>query len=244
MFNNLKTDDSVEQPTDNVGGGSRTLESGLYDFVIDLAYVDFSKGGAMSLNLHLTNSNNQSLRSQLWMTSGTAKGQKNYYEGKDGKKKYLPGFIIANDLCLLTIGQEISEIEPEEKTVKLYNFDLKKEAPTKVQVVTELLGQQVTVGVHKILVDKNVKDTNGNYVASGEYREINEVVKVFRADDKFTVLEIKAEADEATVFEKWADNNTGKVIDKRDKEALAAQGGNDKTSSKASTGGNKSLFNR
>lgn len=211
FLSDLKTDDSIEAEQDSLGGGSRILESGIYDFTVSLAYLDYSQGGAKSLNVTLTNAAKQTVREQLWMTSGKAKGQKNYYEDKNGKKKYLPGFITANHLSLITTGEEISELEPEEKTINLYNFDMKKEVPTKKQVITEMLGKEVTVAVLKKIVDKNVKDADGNYVPSGETREINEIDKVFTPDTHLTVVEIRAENEEPKFYNDWAEKNTGKT---------------------------------
>jgi hypothetical protein len=56
--------------------------------------------GAMALNIRAKTEDGKEIRQQLRMTSGTAKGCKNYYEDKNGEKKYLPGFLMANALSL------------------------------------------------------------------------------------------------------------------------------------------------
>lgn len=219
MFDNLKSDDSIQQEKDTLGGGG-VLDSGLYDLDIDHAYVSKSTGGAMALNIKLSNKQGQRVSAQLWMTSGTAKGCKNYYEGKDGQKSYLPGFLLANALCLLTVGKEISQLVPEEKVIPIYNYDEKKELPTKVNAVVDLFGKSITAGVLKELVDKN-KDTgtvDGNgkkvYAASGETREQNEIDKFFRAKDGMTVAEIRGGATAPEFKTAWAEKNTGVVRNK------------------------------
>ena len=213
LLANLKTDSSIQEDKDVLGGGG-ILESNAYDLVVDLAYLDTSKGGAISFNLVLKGSNGESLKQTLWMTSGTAKGTKNYYEDSQGNKKYLPGFLQANNLCLLAVGKEISELEPEDKTIKLYDYEAKKEVPTSKQVLTELLNEPITVGVIKQTVDKNAKDSAGNYVPTGETREENEIDKMFRTSDKMTVAEIKAQADSSEFYEKWVEKNKGKTRNK------------------------------
>ena len=90
------------------------------------------------------------------MASGTAKGCKNYYE-KDGQKNYLPGYLLAESLALLTVGKSISGCDTEEKVVNLYSYEAKAEVPTKVQMVMELLNKDVIAGIVKQTVDKNVK---------------------------------------------------------------------------------------
>jgi len=223
MLANLKTDDSIHQEADVIMT-SGPLDSGLYPATVALAYLGKSNGGATSLTLHLK-INGREVRKTLWMASGDAKGNRNYYTSKTGEKHYLPGFNVANSLCLLTIGKEIGELEPEEKTVNLFNFDAKAEVPTKVPVLTELLGQEVLVGLIRQTVDKNVKDANGTYVPSGEVRDENEIDKIFRARDRMTTAEVLARAEHASFADTWEEKFTG-VTRNRAKGAAAgaAQG--------------------
>lgn len=66
------------------------------------------------------------VKSQLWMTSGTAKGCKNYYEDRNGTKQYLPGFLIANSIALLTVVAELSQLETETKVVNVYWLEIRR----------------------------------------------------------------------------------------------------------------------
>jgi len=43
----------------------------------------------------------------------------NYYQDKEGKKQYLPGFNIANALSVLTAGKELGELTPEQDGIHL-----------------------------------------------------------------------------------------------------------------------------
>lgn len=214
-------DTSIQAETDSVGGGG-VLDSSIYHSNITLAYLNKSAGGALALNIHFKTAEGREGRQQLWMTSGDAKGNKNFYEDKQGNKKFLPGFLHANALCLLTVGKEISQMVPEQKVVNLYNPELKKEVPTQTDVLVELIGQEVYLGLQKQVVDKNVKADNGTYVPSGETRETNELDKVFRLRDKMTVAEIKAQATEPAFFNTWTERFAGKVIDRTNKQAGAA----------------------
>ena len=221
LLKNLATDKSIADERDSIGGGG-ALESGLYPAVINLAYVTTSQGGATGLVLQAKTDQGRDIKQTLWMTSGTAKGAKNYYE-KDGKKSYLPGFIAANALARLTVEKDISELETETKVVNVYNKDAKAEVPTKVECITDLHGKEVIFGLIKNKVDKTVKnETTGVYEPTGETREENEVDKFFRASDRMTTSEIRAAANEATFAETWANKWTGQV---RDKAKGAAAGG-------------------
>lgn len=208
MFANLTTDSSIADEKDSVGGGSGPLPSGLYPMTVAMAHITVSPGGATGLALSLKTEDNKEVRQTLWMTSGTAKGGKNYYE-KDGVKNYLPGFLLANSLCQLTIGKEITETDIQDKVINLYSFDAKAEVPTKVQVVMDLLNQPILVGMIKQTVDKNVKNDAGVYVPSGETREENEIDKLFHAENRLTTAEIKAKAEEASFVNTWSAKHTG-----------------------------------
>lgn len=217
----LATDASISNEKDTVGQNG-PFDSGIYPMAVALAYLGKSDSGAMSLNLNLKAENGRELRQTLWITSGDAKGNKTYYE-KNGEKNYLPGFNLANSLCLLTVGKEISALDTEERVVKLYDFNQKKEVPTKVQVITDILGKEIIAAVLRQTVDKNVKNDAGVYVPSGETRDENEIDKFFRARDRMTVAEIRAQAESATFIDTWDAKWTG-VTRNRAKGAGAGTG--------------------
>ncbi len=207
QIESLKIDDSIKEGGDSLGGAV-LIESGLYDANIEMAYLSTSKGGAMALNVVLL-IEGESVRQTIYMTSGTAKGALNYYIGRDGQKVYLPGFQLANSIALLTVGKDISDVDVEEKVIKLWDYDAKGEVPTKVKVFMELLGKKIKVGMIKQIVDKNVKNDDGTYVPSGETRDENEISKVFHIDSGLTVTEIKAEATEPGFITKWVEKWKG-----------------------------------
>lgn len=213
LLANLTSDSSIADEKDSVGGGG-PLESGLYKCTVAMAYLTKSAGGALGLVLNLKTDDNKDIRQTLWMTSGTAKGAKNYYE-KDGEKFYLPGFNHANSLALLTTGKEISQLETETKVVKVYSAEAKSEVPTKVEVPMDLLNKEIIVGIIKQTVDKTKKnESTGVYEATGETRDENELDKLFRARDRMTTAEIRAQAEEASFINTWETKWAGKTRDK------------------------------
>lgn len=223
MLATLSTDKTIANEKDVIGGGSRLLETGIYKSTVNHAYVTKSAGGAIGMVVSLKTEAGQDLRQTFWMTSGTAKGCKNYYEDKKGDKQYLPGFLLGNALCLLTVGQEISTLETEQKVIPLYNAEAKAEVPTKVDMLMDLVGKEVIAAVVKQTVDKTKKnETTGVYEPTGETRDENEVDKFFRARDRMTTAEIRAQAETASFIDTWVEKNAGKT---RDKTKGVAAGG-------------------
>ena len=207
LLKNLTTDASIANERDSLGG-ARLLDSGLHLFTITLAYLQVATSGALSLVLGLKAPAGET-RQTFWLTGGKDKGCKNYYEDKSGAKQYLPGFILANSLALLTVGKELSELETEQKVTNVYNADAKKELPTKVDMLMDLIGKEILGGVIRQTVDKTKKDAAGVYQPTGETREENEVDKFFRASDCITTTEIRAEATEAAFATAWEEKWKG-----------------------------------
>ena len=138
----------------------RVFDTGLYEMAIDMAYLDQSKprtlpdgtaaGEAYSLTLVLKSRDGRDHKETLWITGGKDKGQLTYYLDKDGNKQNLPGFAVANAIAMLTVGKELGDLVPEEKTVMIYDFTASKDLPQQKQVYTELIGQKVNIGLQKI----------------------------------------------------------------------------------------------
>jgi len=224
LLKNLTTSDDIQQERDSLGG-ARLLDTDIYPMTITMAYLKKSDGGALALNVHMKTEDNIEHRAQFWMTSGDKKGNKNYYEDKNGEKQYLPGFNQANAIALLAVGKEISELDTEDKSVSLYDSKAKAEVPTKVPVVMDLLQKEITVAMHRQTVDKTAKDeASGEYLPTGESREENEIDKIFRTRDMMTVAEIRGQAEKATFHETWLTKNKGQVRDKRSKGTTTTPG--------------------
>ena len=206
--------DVETQSIERVGGGF-AWESGVYDTTVKMVYLNQSASEAVSFNIILEkNSGNMAeLRENFWIKSGKAKGNKTYYE-KDGKKYPLPGYQVANSMCIAVTGEDLDTClkAVEKKTVKVWNPELKKEAPAERPVVTSLLNKPVKVAVHQVIEDRQAKNDKGDYVPTGASRTINQCKFFGNAEGK-TTEEITS-GDPAARFEKWAQKNTGTVIDK------------------------------
>lgn len=238
LLKNLETKANVEGEKDVLGGGG-VLDTNVYPMKVKVAYFTSAASGAVAINLQ-GDVDGKEVRQQFWVLSGNDKGNKNTYT-KDGKEYYLPSFLTANSLALLTVGKELSQLDVEKKVIKLYDFEAKEERPTEVDVLVELTGQLIQAGIQKQTVDKNEKGDDGKYYPTGETREINEVVKFFRYDDGLTVPEIEKGVTEAKFKDDWVGKWAGKVINK-------AKGNKDGAKSGLPSGGAKtgtsSLFKR
>ncbi|QSJ04068.1 single strand DNA binding protein [Salmonella phage vB_SalP_TR2] len=238
LLKNLETKANVEGEKDVLGGGG-VLDTNVYPMKVKVAYFTTAASGAVAINLQ-GDVDGKEVRQQFWVLSGNDKGNKNTYT-KDGKEYYLPSFLTANSLALLTVGKELSQLDVEKKVIKLYDFEAKEERPTEVDVLVELTGQLIQAGIQKQTVDKNEKGDDGKYYPTGETREINEVVKFFRYDDGLTVPEIEKGVTEAKFKDDWVGKWAGKVINK-------AKGNKDGAKTGLPSGGAKtgtsSLFKR
>lgn len=238
LLKNLETKANVEGEKDVLGGGG-VLDTNVYPMKVKVAYFTSAASGAVAINLQ-GDVDGKEVRQQFWVLSGNDKGNKNTYT-KDGKEYYLPSFLTANSLALLTVGKELSQLDVEKKVIKLYDFEAKEERPTEVDVLVELTGQMIQAGIQKQTVDKNEKGDDGKYYPTGETREINEVVKFFRYDDGLTVPEIEKGVTEAKFKDDWVAKWAGKVINKAKGNKDGAKSGLPSGSAKTGT---SSLFKR
>lgn len=214
-FQNLNTT-GLETPKDTLGGSFGAIDSGVYSGTIKAAYAGKSSGGAANISVVLAldvNGQQREYRETIYVTS---KAGENFYE-RDGKKSPLPGFTTANDLALLSTGKGLNEQPFEERVINVYNYDQKKEVPTKVAMAVDMVGKPITVAILKALELKNVKDSNGNYVPdpSGATREVNNIDKVFHAETGRTVSEVvERKLAKGEFIEAWRERNTGVTRDK------------------------------
>jgi hypothetical protein len=199
---------------DTPGGGMQfQVETGADEYTIELAYLSESSGGANALNLHLK-SGSAFLRQTVYFTSGKAKGCSTTFEGKDGKKQYLPGYVIFSNLSDIVAGKDLSELDQETKVINLYSYDAGKEVPTEVTALPELMGEKAVFAVQKILENKRMQSGN-EWVDTAETREKNELVRVYATDGR-SLKEIRKEipAEDAGDLKRWMKANNGVTKDK------------------------------
>lgn len=240
---NTKIESDIhKEDTDTLGGGF-TLNTGLYAMRVDLAYEMESKGGATGVVVHYkpVDGGNTTLRETYWVTSGKAKGQKNYYTDKQGRKRLLPGMLMANQIAQITTGKDLSELDTDEKVVKLYDFQAQKEVPTKVQAITEMIGKDIAIGIHKVRENRRIQDASGNWVNGPQDRIFNEAHRVFYPDG-YTTTEKKAGASEPVFVKKWTDRFDADYVDDRYEPVADSPSGSDSSEAPADDGSTDQLF--
>lgn len=211
IFSGMTTD-GLEEVGDRLGGGG-VVDTDLYIGTIKLAYAGKSPTSSSQSVNFLIDINGFEYRETFYVVGRS--GNNYYLDKKDPSKKIpIPGFVAVDNICLVTTGKSLTEQTIEEKTVSLYDYDAKKEIPQNVPVLVDLLGQSVTLGIVKQVVDKNVKDSSGNYVASGETREENIIDAVFHTESGFTVAEARAQKAVPEFKDRWVAKNKGKVINR------------------------------
>jgi hypothetical protein len=216
----LEVDKEIKDDGDSLGGQFGPVESGLYKLTINSAYITVTDKQSIGVVVECKTKDGVTVRETFWVQSGKEKGCKTYFVTKAGDKQNLPGFNQANALCLLTVGKELSKLETEEKIIDLYNYTAKAQVPTKVDMITDLVGKEVVAGIIKRTVNKRKQNAEGKYVSIKETRQENEFNKFFRAKDNLTVTEIKAGVTEAEFYKKWAAKWNGVTQDRTDKDAV------------------------
>jgi len=245
MFKNLTTD-ALEKQEERLGSGG-ALETGVYSGKIKVAYAGKSKAGAQNVTLVLDFAGRE-YRETVYVTN--RKGENYFLNKQDNTKKVpLPGFTLIDNICMLTTEKPLSEQDVEDKVVKLYDFDQKKEVPTSVPVLIDLLDKAISLAIIKERVNKNVKnDQTGEYEPTAEERDQNVIDRAFHTETKLTVLEAEHGLEEGEFWDKWAEKNNGVTRDKREiKDGQSAPSGRTGAPPKPSatpTAPKKSLFSK
>ena len=209
----LKTDVKVEEETDSLGG-RQLVDTDAYPCVVSMMYLGESKGGARNVTIIAKTEAGVEIKEVVYFTSGTAKGCKTTYE-KGGKHFALPGFNIVSAIVGLAAGIELSDCTTESRIVKVYDGEQQKEVEKEVDCIVEMFDAEITFGIEKQIVDKTKKnESTGAYDATGETREQNEIVKIFRTEDGLTMVEAMAGAEKAEFMDKWIEKNKGNVRNK------------------------------
>lgn len=257
IFANAKPAAKAEVEEDFLGGGG-VLESDIYPAKIKYAYIGkAANSNARNLTLSLMVNGNHEIQRQIWMTNKN--GDVTYKDKRSGEEKNLPGYNTVNALCMLMASKEVGDMDVEEKTLNLFDFESRKEVPQAVECFTELHGLDLQVAIQRQTVDKTEKNENtGEYEPTGETRDTNEFIKFFPEDRLVTISEvahfikslggdfeevlndgdltkaISKMEDDGDYGRKWLEKNRGQTYDKSTgkKEGKAFKGG-------ASGGGEK-----
>lgn len=201
---------------------SYTVESGVYDVTVDLAYLLEGPTGSKQLMVHFQEPMGATIRHKFILTSGNAKGKSHSYFDRDGKKRDLPGFSHANDLTQVTLNSRLGGVDFEKRKVPIYDFEARQELPKDVLVPVEMIGKNLKVGVLKIEQNKRAQ-VNGEWVDTNEKQTINDISKIFDERGR-TATEVRADA-EPQFIEQWKERHDMNTINRYKPIAGAATPG-------------------
>ena len=220
----VSEDVKQEEERDVIGG--MVFDTDMYETKIKMAYLDQSKGGAHCLNL-VCAIGDAFYNETIYFTN--RKGENFYKDKKTGDKRMMPGFNQINNMCLLLAGKKFGAMAMEEKQIKIYDFDEKKEVTKPRKVLSDLTGMIAYPALQKITENKQVKGADDKYVncPKGTTRDRNEITKWFDSE-KRTLPEKKADKD-AKFFNDWLKANKGKTKDKVEKVIGAPIAGEETT---------------
>lgn len=261
---NIFSDKTIakEKIEDDYLAGSGILESDLYLATIKTAFIGKAAGSDARNVTLLMDINGKEYRQHIWVSN--KQGEVTYKDKKNGDMKNLPGFNQVNALCLLVSGQEMGAMDVEELTVKLYDFEAKKELPQAVDCFTALHGEEVMIAMQRQTVDKTAKnESTGVYETTGEVKDVNEIVKFFAVSPVVTISEVaefvkslggdfddvvndgdvlkaitRMDADAGAYAEKWLERNKGQVWNRssgKKANGTPFSGGSDKSGGKKET---------
>ena len=210
MFGNLTTD-GLQESQDRLGGIS-VFNTDIYIGTIKALYAGVSSGGATSVTL-IADLNGKEYTETMYVTN---KDGKNWFANKQDptKKVPLPGFTVVDDICLIATGEPLAVQETEEKVIKVWDSEAKKEMPKSVPMIIGALGKPIALGIQKSLANKQKKEGT-EYVPIAETREENHIDKIYHPELKLTVAEARAGQDVAQFWDAWLLKNKDQVRDKR-----------------------------
>ena len=224
----MNSSTKLEEEVDNLGT-SRLRDTGIHDATIEVAYLSKSKGGALAFNLRAKTPTGD-IRETIYFTN--KKGDN--FSVRDGKEYPMIGYSRVNAICLLTVGKPLDALLKltETKVINIWDFTTRKEVPTDVPTFTHLCGKVITLGILRIIENKQKLGGDGKYHDTADTREINKIDRIFRTKDGLTVAEIKAKEKEPKFKAKWEEKYPeGVVLDyvKKVANSVAASSGSVET---------------
>ena len=216
---------NIQTKEEDVLGGSRTVPSNVYPAGIKLAYLDAAASGAICVVFDfamLVNGKERNHKETIYISNKNK--EFTYKDKQSGEDKPLPGFVTVDSICKAVTGKSITELSTEKKMVKVYDYDQKAEVPQEKEVLMDLVRGKLELGIQELTVDKTVKSDTGEYVPTGETRDINELSKVF-TEDGLTLVEKEAGTTEAKFKAAWIKQYADKKINKAKGKADGAKAG-------------------
>ena len=206
IFGTGTTGNNVEKEKDF---SKRTLDTDVYAGTLKVVFAGQAASGARNVTVQVKLDNGKDYNETVYISN---KEGKNTYT-KDDKEFYLPGFLLINNLALMTTGKGLFELvdEVETRTVKQYDFDARAEVATDVPAIIPMIGKRVLIAIQEEEYEKTkLNESTGKYEGTGEYAVRNNIVKVYNEETQQTAVEQRDDKP-ATQMQSWLDLNKGIV---------------------------------
>jgi len=153
-----------------------------------------------------------------------ASGKTTAMNSKTKKEELLWSYVpMAHMVGAACEGKTIGDVFPsvQEKIVKVFDFNTRKDVDTKVQMVTDLVGKKLLLGLQRKISNKNAltgkTDANGRpeWAKLAERKTTLEFGVAGNISDRRTAVEFNGgiAAENAAELDKWEQLNTGKDYD-------------------------------
>lgn len=204
---NITTSSEVQEAEDFLGGGgSFTVPSDIYVATIKNAYGEVAESGAMGVVFEFELEGRENTYTETMYV--TNRNGENFYKRND-KEFELPGFIQANDICLVAVGEGLFDIDTEDKLVEVWDRESKKRIPRERPVLVDLIGKTVSLGILETRENKTKKnESTGKWEPVNEEIIRNSINKVWDTESQLTVFEARNEKD-PEFYDLWLDKNKG-----------------------------------
>jgi hypothetical protein len=194
------------QEEKDVLGGSRLVDTDVYPGTIEAAFITEATSGALAVNLHIQLESGAKIKETIYFTN---KNKETFYS-KDGKNYNLPGFNICNAISGFATGKDLTALDEEIRTVKVYDADQKKEVAKDMPCLTSLHNKPVLLGIIRKIENKS-KKVGSEYEPTADKREFNTIERVFDPLTRKTSAETR-DGSEAVFIDQWLEKNKGKTI--------------------------------
>lgn len=207
----FKKDTSVEESQEL--SGFQPLASGVYLGTIKQAFLTMLKGkdaGVLNINMNWKlDIEGQERSFNNVFIAKMINGQAVYYSEKDGKRTEYPAFGALRRHLDTLIGKSIfDEGVLTEKTLPVYSFQEKKDVPTPVHSIDDIVGMTAAFGI--------MENHENGYKDPTKVVKSNSIERVWKLVDgvPFNAEEIRAGLDKPENCTAWQNSWSGKVNDR------------------------------
>ena len=187
---------------------STVLDSGLYQGVLKYLYFTESASKAIAANL-VIDINGLARNFTLWIS------YKNGVLFKENpqthQKEYLSNYKKINALAFCATGKPLDQLTQEEKTIKIFNRETRKEEPTQAMCIVELINKPICIGLKKVNHHVEQKQLDGSYLPTDKTVFINDIDKFYNTEGK--IAQEISSGSPREYADKWLKNNKGRVFE-------------------------------